>query len=130
MKGSFRKTVKNLYELLGRRQKISFFAILLIMIVSAALSQMTPLALGYLTDDVLNNSNIQFRATLPVLAFIFGVNIFNETIKVIRRVIVEDTSTRTEKAARVCAIRALLRAPLSYFRLNMRGNIHGRLNQA
>lgn len=50
MKGSFRKTVKNLYELLGRRQKISFFAILLIMIVSAALSQMTPLALGYLRN--------------------------------------------------------------------------------
>lgn len=130
MKGTFRKTVKNLYGLLGKRQKISFFIILLIMILSAALSQMTPLALGYLTDDVLNNSNIQFMTTLPVLAFILGVNIFNESIKVVRWVIVEDTSTRTEKAARVGAIGALLRAPLSYFRLNMRGNIHGRLNRS
>ncbi len=42
----------------------------------------------------------------------------------------EDTSTSVEKMARVQAIRSLLMAPLSYFRQNMRGNIHGRLNRS
>ena len=129
-KAHFKQTVHNLYQLLQRKQKISFFFILLIMIISAILSQMTPLAIGYLTDDVLNTANIHFISTLPILIFILAVTIFNEAIKVIRRLIVEDTSTSVEKMARVKAIRSLLMAPLSYFRLNMRGNIHGRLNRS
>ena len=42
---------------------------------------------------------------------------------------VEDTATRTEKRARVMVIKSLLKAPLSYFRENMTGNIHGRMNR-
>ena len=41
----------------------------------------------------------------------------------------EDTATKTEKKARGLAILSLLRAPLSYFKTNMTGNIHGRLNR-
>ena len=126
----FKQTVQKLYRLLQRKQKISFFFILLIMIVSAILSQMTPLAIGYLTDDVLNTVNIHFINTLPILIFILIITIFNEALKVLRRLIVEDTSTNVEKMARVQAIRSLLMAPLSYFRQNMRGNIHGRLNRS
>lgn len=129
-KHTFLTTVKSLYAMLQRRQKISFFVILIIMIASAALSQVVPLAVGYLTDDVLSNANLSFLSTVPILLFILGVTIVNEGIKVLRRLIVEDTSTRVEKAARTAAIRSLLMAPLSYFRLNMRGNIHGRLNRS
>ena len=50
-------------------------------------------------------------------------------IKIIRRVLVEDTATKTEKKARGLVIRSLLKAPLSYFKKNMTGNIHGRLNR-
>jgi ATP-binding cassette subfamily B protein len=42
---------------------------------------------------------------------------------------VEDTATKTEKNARVMVIKSLLMAPLSYFKENMTGNIHGRLNR-
>ena len=42
---------------------------------------------------------------------------------------VEDVSTATEKKARGMVIKSLLTAPLSYFRQNMTGNIHGRLNR-
>ena len=42
---------------------------------------------------------------------------------------VEDTATSTEKKARGMIIKSLLMAPLSYFRKNMTGNIHGRLNR-
>ena len=42
---------------------------------------------------------------------------------------VEDTATKTEKKARGIVISSLLKAPLSYFKENMTGNIHGRLNR-
>ena len=99
------------------------------MIISAALAQMTPKAIGWLTDDILSKDSISFEKVIPFLVFILVVNVFNEIIKIVRRVLVEDTATRTEKRARGLVIKSFLMAPLSYFRKNMTGNIHGRLNR-
>ena len=75
--------LKKLLSILPPRQKANFLLILLILALSAVLSQVTPLAVGYLTDSV-----------LPVLTLILVVNVVNEVIKVIRRLIVEDTATQ------------------------------------
>lgn len=99
------------------------------MIISAILAQMTPKAIGWLTDDILSKDSISFEKVIPFLIFILIVNVVNEIIKIVRRVLVEDTATRTEKKARGIVIKSILMAPLSYFRKNMTGNIHGRLNR-
>ena len=115
--------------MLDTKQKLRFILIIIIMIVSAALAQMTPKAIGWLTDDILTKNEISFNKVIPFLVFILIVNVVNEVIKIFRRVLVEDTATRTEKKARGMVIKSLLMAPLSYFRKNMTGNIHGRLNR-
>ena len=120
---------QKLYGLLERRQKVIFLIIVLIMILSAGLSQMTPTAIGWLTDDILSYERISFLKVIPFLVFILIVNVVNELIKILRRVMVEDTATKTEKKARGMVLVSLLRAPLSYFKENMTGNIHGRLNR-
>ena len=71
--------------------------ILLILGVSAVLSQLTPLAVGYLTDHVLAGQKASFASVAPILVAILVVNIVNELIKVARRLIVEDTATQAEK---------------------------------
>lgn len=121
--------LKKLYKILNRKQKISFGIIVAIMIISAGLTQVTPKAIGWLTDDILTQSEIAFKKVIPFLVLILIVNVVNEIIKIIRRVMVEDTATKTEKQARGMVIRSLLMAPLSYFRENMTGNIHGRMNR-
>lgn len=125
-----RKIWKSIFALLPRKQKSGFFLILLILAVSAVLSQLTPLAIGYLTDHVLAGQNASFASVAPILLAILVVNIVNELIKVARRLIVEDTATQAEKTARQRAALSLLMAPLSYFRAHMTGNIHGRLNRS
>lgn len=125
----FREILKKLYTLLDRKQKRNFILILLIMIVSSALTQFTPKAIGWLTDDILAQNTIQFLQVIPALILILIVTIVNELIKIFRRLLVEDTATKTEKKARNLAITALLKAPLSYFKEHMTGNIHGRLNR-
>ena len=124
------KIWKSIFALLPRKQKSGFFLILLILGVSAVLSQLTPLAVGYLTDHVLAGQNASFVSVVPILLAILVINIVNELIKVARRLIVEDTATQTEKTARQRAALSLLLAPLSYFRAHMTGNIHGRLNRS
>jgi len=128
-KNPIKYVLKKLYNLLDKKQKITFGIIILIMIASAVLTQLTPKAIGWLTDDILTQNNIAFHNVIPFLIFILLVNIVNEIIKIIRRVMVEDTATRTEKRARGLVIKSLLMAPLSYFRENMTGNIHGRMNR-
>ena len=129
------KKVKNkiwrkIFDLLPLKQKLGFFIILVILAISAVLSQLTPLAIGYLTDHVLTEQNATFKSVAPILLVILIVNVVNEIIKVIRRLIVEDTATQAEKNARQKATMSLLKAPLSYFRNHMTGNIHGRLNRS
>lgn len=126
---SLGQILKKIYALLDFRQKRNFVFILLIMIASAGLTQLTPKAVGSLTDDILVREQVHFTKVIPFLGFILVVNIVNELIKILRRVMVEDTATRTEKKARGIVIVSLLKAPLDYFKKNMTGNIHGRLNR-
>lgn len=125
-----RKVWKKIFALLPQKQKLEFFLVLAILAVSAVLSQLTPLAVGYLTDHVLAAETATFQSVLPILLVILAVNVVNEIIKVIRRLIVEDAATQAEKNARQRAALSLLMAPLSYFRGHMTGNIHGRLNRS
>lgn len=128
-KNSLKNVLGKIYKLLDTKQKFRFIIIIIIMIVSAVLAQMTPKAIGWLTDDILTKNEISFTKVIPFLILILIVNVVNEMIKILRRVLVEDTATRTEKKARGMVIKSLLMAPLSYFRKNMTGNIHGRLNR-
>ena len=128
-KNSLRKVLVKIYKILDTKQKLKFILIILIMIFSAFLTQMTPKAIGWLTDDVLNVNGVTFEKVIPFLILILVVNVVNEIIKIVRRVMVEDVATRTEKRSRVMVIKSLLMAPLSYFRKNMTGNIHGRMNR-
>lgn len=125
-----RRVWNKIFALLPQKQKLEFFLVLAILGVSAVLSQLTPLAVGYLTDHVLAAKTATFQSVLPILLVILLVNVVNEVIKVIRRLIVEDAATQAEKNARQRAALSLLMAPLSYFRGHMTGNIHGRLNRS
>ncbi len=122
--------IKKIFALLPRRQKRLFPVIICLLCISAVLSQLTPLAVGYLTDRILAEADVAFMSVLPVLLVILAVNVINEIIKVARRLVVEDTATQAEKNARRKAAASLLTAPLSYFRSHMTGNIHGRLNRS
>lgn len=121
---------KKLFQLLPRKQKTGFVLILLILAVSAVLSQITPLVIGYLTDHVLAGPAEGFLSVFPILGGILLVNVINEVLKVARRLMVEDAATQAEKRARQRAADSLLLAPMSYFRSHMTGNIHGRLNRS
>ncbi len=125
-----RQILRALFSFLKGRQRLEFGVVLVILVISAALAQYTPLAIGILTDDLLAADRILLPAIIPLLLSILAVNVLNEVIKVVRRLLVEDTATYVEKCARQRATEALLHAPLVYFRQHMTGNIHGRLNRS
>lgn len=60
---------------------------------------------------MLAGKHVAFWSVVPVLVAILLVNVINEVIKVVRRLIVEDTATQAEKNARQKAATSLLLAP-------------------
>ena len=78
-----KRIFRKLYALLDRKQKRNFVIILIIMMVSAALSQMTPKAVGWLTDDILQQDQVQFLKVIPLLVLILFINVANELIKIL-----------------------------------------------
>ena len=78
-----KQLLKKVYQILEKKQKMIFVLIVLIMIVSAALTQVTPKAIGWLTDDVLNGEEVSFEKVIPFLLLILVVNVTNEIIIVV-----------------------------------------------
>lgn len=60
-KGLFQK----IYLMLTKRQKFNFIIIIFIMIICALLSQLLPLTIGTLTDDILGQESLSFISILP-----------------------------------------------------------------
>jgi len=58
-----------MYGMITRKQKINFIIILFIMVISALLSQLLPLSIGKLTDDILNQESLSFTKIIPFLSF-------------------------------------------------------------
>ena len=77
-KNSLLRVLKKIYKLLDRRQKFRFIIIIFIMIVSAVLAQMTPKAIGWLTDDILSKESISFEKVIPFLIFILVVKLLGK----------------------------------------------------
>ena len=85
------------------------------MALSASLTQLTPKAIGYLTDNILSQTTFVFISLVPVLVFILVVNLLNEGLKIFRYLLVEDTVTKTTQKARNLVLVALLKAPWRFF---------------
>ena len=68
-KNNLVSVLKKLYKLLDAKQKMRFILIILIMIVSAALAQMTPKTIGWLTDDILTKAEVSFEKVIPFSIF-------------------------------------------------------------
>lgn len=81
-KTRLKEIICKMYALLERKQKHAFAWILLIMAVSAGLTQFTPKAIGWLTDHILKMDEIEFWRVIPVLLAILVVNVLNEPMSV------------------------------------------------
>ena len=61
-KTGLNRILQKLYALLDWKQKRNFIFILIIMAVSAILAQLTPKAIGWLTDDILMQEQLDLAA--------------------------------------------------------------------
>lgn len=123
--------IKRAVELLSKKERnILFFASFLMLIIGI-LTNIPALVLGRLVDKLTSSSTIQFNTAVPFILLIIGIIVIRETLNVLRKLLIENIATQTDKAQTVQVIDRLLKTDIGEFLHQQQiGSLHGRISRS
>lgn len=121
--GGFRKILK----LLHRKEKSTLIFASIFMLAASILVNFPAVVLGKFVDRLINAQVADFNAAIPYLTIIVLAIIFKEIFTVIRKYLVENIATQTEKKQTVNAIEHLLKVDIDYVANHRIGSLHGKI---
>ncbi len=119
--------IKRTLRLLGKSEKESLILATFLMIVGGVLTNLPAVILGRLVDKLIGSSKSDFTIVVPFIALIIATIIIREIITVIRKYLVENIATQTEKKQTVSVINHLLKTDIAVVNQQQIGSLHGRL---
>ncbi len=132
--GSVWKRRKQIWRLVSAKDRLGFFAGVLIMALAAAVETGIALLIGAIFDRVAGFSGKPpaewIRFVILALAALAGAYILKETLQVIRRRIVSRTTARIERNMTVRLVGHLLRVDLGALARERIGSLHGRISRS
>lgn len=99
----------------------------LIMLFTGVLTNLPAIILGRLVDKLLGVENIEFNIAIPFIGLIIGTILVREALTVLRKYIVENIATQTEKKQTVNVIEHLLKTDIANITQQQIGSLHGRI---
>ena len=120
----FKKTV----SFLEKREKINLAISAILMLVAGFLVNLPAVILGKFVDEIIDLSNPTFSAAVPFLIIIIAIIILKEILTVIRKYLVENIATQTDKKLTVKTVGHLLKTDiLEFINKYQIGALHGRI---
>ncbi len=99
-----------------------------IMLVTGILTNIPAVILGKLVDQLVAGKTIQFSLVIPFVILIIIVILIREGLNVVRKLLVENIATQTDKQQTVQVINRLLRSDIGGFLYQQQiGSLHGRI---
>ena len=115
-------------KLLHKKEKIALFFATLIMVITGFLTNLPAVILGRFVDEMIGLDNATFSIAIPFLIWIIIIIISKELLNVLRKYLVENIATQTEKKQTVTLINRLLRTDISSFiNKHQIGALHGKM---
>lgn len=118
---------KRALQLLEKPEKISLILASFLMLIAGVLTNLPALILGKLVDEVVGVTNFQFSLAVPFIGLIIAIIIVREVLTVIRKYLIENIATQTEKKQTVAVIEHLLKTNISVINEQQIGSLHGRI---
>lgn len=118
---------KRVFRLMDSPEKISLFFASLLMFIAGVLTNLPALILGKLVDTVVSAETFQFGRAIPFIGLIMGVILVRELLTIIRKYLVENIATQTEKKQTVAVIDHLLKTDISVLGEQQIGSLHGKI---
>ncbi len=118
---------RRVINLLEKREKGTLAIASVLMIVTGFLTNLPAVILGKLVDTLINAPHLQFSLAVPFLSLVVLVIVFREAITVVRKYLVENIATQTEKKQTVRVIKQVLMTNIASMRIQQIGSLHGRV---
>ncbi|MBI2338456.1 ABC transporter ATP-binding protein [Candidatus Daviesbacteria bacterium] len=118
---------KRALKLMGRPEKVSLIVASFLMLIAGVLTNLPALILGRLVDKVVSATTFQFNLAVPFIGLIIVIIIIREALTIVRKYLVENIATQTEKKQTVAVINHLLRTDISVINKQQIGSLHGRI---
>ncbi len=120
----FSKTI----SFLEKREKTNLAISTVLIAVAGFLANLPAIILGKFVDKIINLSDPTFSIAIPFLATIITLVILKEILTVIRKYLIENIATQTDKKLTVKTIERLLRTDITEFINKYQiGALHGRI---
>ena len=125
------RAVHQVWNHLPRRDRVGLIVALFLMPVGGFLTNAPAILLGRLVDKMLRGLATNISTTAPFIAWIAVAIIIREALAILRKYLVENTSTHVQKSKTVQVVEHLLRLDLHSFGPEQRvGSVQGRMHRS
>lgn len=118
---------KRALHLIDQREKITLFLASFLMAIAGVLTNLPAVILGRLVDKIVGIKNLEFSLAIPFIFLIIFIILIREIITVIRKYLIENIATQTEKKQTVAVIEHLLKTDIGAINQTQIGTLHGRI---
>ncbi len=119
----FKRTIR----LMEKPEKNALIFASFLMLLTGILTNLPAVILGRLVDKLVGTEIINFSIAIPFLVLIIGIVLVKETLTIIRKYLVENVATQTDKKQTVNVIEHLLKTDISNINKQQIGSLHGRI---
>ncbi|EKE21272.1 MAG: hypothetical protein ACD_7C00299G0003 [uncultured bacterium] len=120
----FKKTI----SFLEKKEKTNLAISAILMIFAGFLINLPAVILGKFVDKIINLKDPAFSIAIPFLIIIIIIILLKETLTIIRKYLVENIATQTEKKLTVRTIQHLLKTDiLEFINKYQIGSLHGKI---
>lgn len=118
---------KGAIRLLAPVEKRSLLIATIIMGIVGLLTNLPAVIIGKLVDEMTVRSAFPFSLAAPFIGLIIVILILREGLTVVRKLLIENVATQTEKKQTVHTIEHLLKTDMTYVTERQIGSLHGRV---
>lgn len=118
---------KRSMRLTGKLEKTYLLIASFLMLIGGILTNLPAVILGKLVDLMAGNTRFEFEITLPFIGLIISIILVREILTVLRKYLVENAVTQTEKKQTVEVVRHLLKTDISFLNSQQIGSLHGKV---
>lgn len=110
-----------------KTEKTALAAASALMLIAGILTNLPAVILGRLVDALVGLDEVHFHSAIPFLLLIVLAILAREVLTIVRKYLVENVATQTEKKQTVAAVDHLLKTDLAILASEQIGSLHGRI---
>lgn len=114
------------YKPLAKKTKVALLIALILIMISALIASLIPRFIGNVIDHAIDNTQLAYTAIITIACML----LFDILIEVVRKYLIENTATQTQKELIVKISDRLIRLDIQWLNSQRSGGLNGRVQRS